>query len=88
MSTDSFKTRKELTAAGRTVQYYSLQALRAAGFPQLDRLPYSLKILLENLLRQEDGRFCSCPGPVARCPNRCPGRPSRPPPRPERSAEQ
>jgi aconitate hydratase len=57
MSTDSFKTRKELTAVGRTVQYYSLQALRAAGFPQIDRLPYSLKILLENLLRHEDGRF-------------------------------
>jgi len=57
MSTDSFKTRKELTAGGRTVQYYSLQVLRAAGFPQIDRLPYSLKILLENLLRQEDGRF-------------------------------
>ena len=56
MSTDSFKTRKELIAGGRTVQYYSLQALRA-GFPQIDRLPYSLKILLENLLRQEDGRF-------------------------------
>src|SRR5215216_4592480 len=57
MSTDSFKTRKELTAAGRTVQYYSLQALRAAGFPEIERLPYSIKILLENLLRQEDGRF-------------------------------
>jgi len=57
MSTDSFKTRQELTAGGRTVQYYSLQVLRAAGFPQIDRLPYSLKILLENLLRQEDGRF-------------------------------
>jgi aconitate hydratase len=57
MSTDSFKTRKALTAAGRTVHYYSLQTLRAAGFPQIDRLPYSLKILLENLLRQEDGRF-------------------------------
>jgi aconitate hydratase len=57
MSTDSFKTRTELTAGGRTVHYYSLQVLRAAGFPQIDRLPYSLKILLENLLRQEDGRF-------------------------------
>jgi aconitate hydratase len=57
MSIDSFKTRKELTAGGRTVHYYSLQVLRAAGFPQIDRLPYSLKILLENLLRQEDGRF-------------------------------
>src|SRR6186713_1997145 len=58
MSTvNSFHTRKDLNVGGRTVQYYSLQALRAAGYPEIDRLPYSLKILLENLLRQEDGRF-------------------------------
>ena len=36
---------------------YSLPALAAAGFPEIARLPYSLKILLENLLRNEDGRF-------------------------------
>ncbi len=58
MSTvNSFQTRKDLTAGGRTVQHYSLQALRDAGYPEIDRLPYSLKILLENLLRHEDGRF-------------------------------
>ncbi len=58
MSTvNSFKTRRDLNLGGRTVQYFSLQALRDAGYPEIDRLPYSLKILLENLLRQEDGRF-------------------------------
>ena len=36
---------------------FSLPALEKAGFPGLARLPYSLKILLENLLRREDGRF-------------------------------
>jgi aconitate hydratase len=58
MSTvNSFGTRKDLDAGGRTVQHYSLRALRDAGYREIDRLPYSLKILLENLLRQEDGRF-------------------------------
>ena len=36
---------------------YSLPALADAGFPGVTRLPYSLKILLENMLRREDGRF-------------------------------
>ena len=56
-SQNSFNTRSTLTAAGRPVQYFSLPALEKAGFPGLARLPYSLKILLENLLRREDGRF-------------------------------
>jgi aconitate hydratase len=50
-----------LTVGGRTVEHYSLTALRDAGYPEIDRLPYSLKILLENLLRQEDGRFVKAP---------------------------
>ncbi len=56
-SLDSFKTRAALTASGETVQYYRLAALSVAGFPGVERLPYSLKILLENLLRREDGGF-------------------------------
>src|SRR5438874_10838007 len=36
---------------------FSLPILQAAGFPDLQRLPYSIKILLENALRHEDGRF-------------------------------
>jgi aconitate hydratase len=40
-----------------TYQIYSLPALEKAGFSGFARLPFSLKILLENLLRREDGRF-------------------------------
>ena len=58
MSTvNSFKTRTPLSVGGRTAQIYSLRALQNAGFPEIARLPFSLKILLENLLRHEDGRF-------------------------------
>src|SRR5881396_2910315 len=58
MSTvNTFATRTTVQVDGRGVQIYSLPALQAAGFPEIARLPYSLKILLENLLRQEDGRF-------------------------------
>ena len=54
---NSFGTRTGLDAAGRTLQIYSLPALQSAGFPEIARLPYSMKILLENLLRAEDGRY-------------------------------
>src|SRR5687768_14721856 len=56
-SINSFNTRTRLTAGGSTVELFSLAALERAGFPEIARLPYSLKILLENLLRREDGRF-------------------------------
>ena len=52
---NSFDTRSSLTVHGKTYRIYSLPALERAGFPQAARLPYSLKILLENLLRREDG---------------------------------
>ncbi|MBM3781368.1 MAG: aconitate hydratase AcnA [Acidobacteria bacterium] len=55
-SFDTFKTRATLTVGGETIHYYSLPAL-AAAFPGVARLPYSLKILLENLLRREDNAF-------------------------------
>jgi aconitate hydratase len=54
---NSFGTRTELRIDGRSVQIYSLPALEQAGFPGVSRLPYSMKILLENLLRREDGAF-------------------------------
>jgi aconitate hydratase len=57
MSLDSFKTLRSLTVGGETVDYYSLPALEQAGFPHVARLPFSLKILLENLLRREDNGF-------------------------------
>ncbi|MGE0461202.1 MAG: aconitate hydratase AcnA [Vicinamibacterales bacterium] len=56
-SLDTFKTRTTLAAGGETIHYYSLPALAKAGFPGVDRLPFSLKILLENLLRREDNGF-------------------------------
>ncbi len=56
-SLNSFNTRSRFTSGGTTVEYFSLAALERAGFPEIARLPYSLKILLENLLRREDGRF-------------------------------
>ncbi|MDQ3070485.1 MAG: aconitate hydratase AcnA [Acidobacteriota bacterium] len=55
-SLDSFRTRTSLALDGRTVEIFSLPALERAGFPGVARLPFSLKILLENLLRNEDGR--------------------------------
>ena len=46
--------RASLDAAGKTYHYYSLAEL-AKTYPALEKLPYSLKVLLENLLRNEDG---------------------------------
>jgi aconitate hydratase len=51
---NSFDSRTMLTSGNRTFTIYSLPALAARGF-NLSRLPFSLKILLENLLRREDG---------------------------------
>ena len=57
MSLDSFKTLRSFTVGSETIDYYSLPALEQAGFPHVARLPFSLKILLENLLRREDNGF-------------------------------
>ena len=54
---NSFGTRTEIQVGGKPVQIYSLPALEKAGFPGVSRLPYSMKILLENLLRREDNAF-------------------------------
>jgi aconitate hydratase len=56
-SQNSFNTRIPITVGGDTLNIFSLPALEKAGFPNVARLPYSLKILLENLLRREDARF-------------------------------
>src|SRR3954463_10445035 len=56
-SADSFGTRTALSTTAGAVTIYSLIALEKRGFPNVARLPFSLKILLENLLRNEDGRF-------------------------------
>ncbi len=54
---DSAKTRRSLTAGGKTVSYYSIPAAQAAGLGDFSRLPASLKVVLENMLRFEDGGF-------------------------------
>ena len=52
--TDSFGTRTNFTAGDRSFDYFSLPALEKQ-FPNVAKLPYAQKILLENLLRHEDG---------------------------------
>ncbi|MDJ0945055.1 MAG: aconitate hydratase AcnA [Kiloniellales bacterium] len=54
--TDTLKTRQTLSVGGKDYDYYSLKAAEEAGLGDLSRLPFSLKVLLENLLRYEDGR--------------------------------
>src|SRR5271155_1219693 len=54
-SLNSFHAAGELRAGGRTYQIFRLAALEEAGIAKLSRIPYSIKILLENLLRFEDG---------------------------------
>ena len=56
MSLDSFKSRKTLKVGSKTYIYFSLKAAEKNGLAGISKLPYSLKVLLENLLRYEDGR--------------------------------
>lgn len=57
MSTiDSFKCRKTLEVNGKSFTYYSLAEAEKNGLDGIARLPFSMKVLLENLLRNEDGR--------------------------------
>ncbi|CAN5382329.1 aconitate hydratase AcnA [soil metagenome] len=53
---NSFGARKTLKVGSKTYTYFSLKAAEANGLAGISRLPYSLKVLLENLLRHEDGR--------------------------------
>jgi len=53
---DTLNTRRSLTVGGREYDYFSIEAAAQAGLSDVSRLPYSLKVLLENLLRWEDGR--------------------------------
>jgi len=58
-SLDSFKSRKTLKVGSKSYQYYSLKAAEAQGLKGASRLPFSLKVLLENLIRHEDNRTVS-----------------------------
>src|SRR3954462_10371809 len=55
-SLDSFKCAKTLTVGSKSYVYYSLPEAEKHGLRGISRLPFSLKVLLENLLRNEDGR--------------------------------
>jgi aconitate hydratase len=56
VSLDSFKCRKTLTAGGKTYTYYSLPEAEKNGLKGISKLPFSMMVILENLLRHEDGR--------------------------------
>ena len=53
---DTAKTRKTLTVGDQSVAYYSIPAAQAAGLGDFSRLPAALKVVLENMLRFEDGK--------------------------------
>ena len=53
---DSFKSRRTLKVGSKTYIYYSLTVAEKNGLKGISRLPYSMKVLLENLLRNEDGQ--------------------------------
>jgi aconitate hydratase len=55
-SLDSFKCRRDITAGGKTYAYFDLKEAEKNGLQGVSKLPYTLKVLLENLLRFEDGR--------------------------------
>ncbi|MBV9080072.1 MAG: aconitate hydratase, partial [Elusimicrobia bacterium] len=54
-SKDSFRARTTLQVGADTYSIFSLKSLAKAGVGNVDRLPVTIRILLENLLRQEDG---------------------------------
>ena len=54
-SLDSFRCCKALKVGNKTYAYYSLPAAEKNGLKGISRLPFSMKVLLENLLRNEDG---------------------------------
>jgi len=57
MSTnDVFQSRKSFELDGKRYNYYDLAALEQAGIGNVSKLPYSIKVLLESVLRQYDGR--------------------------------
>ncbi len=53
---DTAKTRKTLTAGDQSVAYYSIPAAQEAGLGDFSKLPAALKVVLENMLRFEDGK--------------------------------
>ena len=56
MPVDPFSTRRQLATSSGDVAIYSLQALETQGLTELNRLPFSIRVLLESVLRQINGR--------------------------------
>jgi len=56
---DTAKTRRTLTVGSKSIAYYSIPAAQAAGLGDFSRLPAALKVVLENMLRFEDGKTVS-----------------------------
>jgi aconitate hydratase len=53
--TDSFKSMRTAELGGTSVDLFSLRAMEEAGLGQIDALPFCIRVLLENVLRNEDG---------------------------------
>ncbi len=53
---NAFRSKKSFDTNGKTYNYFDLKAIEEAGLGKLDRLPYSIRILLESVIRQYDGR--------------------------------
>ncbi|GIO26254.1 aconitate hydratase AcnA [Ornithinibacillus bavariensis] len=53
---ENFNAKKKFELNGKTYNFYQLKALEEAGLGKIDRLPYSIRVLLESLVRQYDGR--------------------------------
>ena len=56
---DTAKTRRTLNVGSKSIAYYSIPAAQAAGLGDFSRLPAALKVVLENMLRFEDGKTVS-----------------------------
>ena len=56
---DTSKTRKTLSVNGKSISYYSIPAATEAGLGDFANLPAALKVVLENMLRFEDGKTVS-----------------------------
>lgn len=52
---DEFGTRKTLSTRMGTVHYYDIQELEKQGIAEVSKLPFSIRVMLESLLRNEDG---------------------------------
>ncbi len=56
---DTAKTRKTISVNGKSISYYSIPAAQEAGLGDFSKLPAALKVVLENMLRFEDGKTVS-----------------------------